>query len=131
MPQQASPQAAVPDRRDTFRLAQDQIMTQKGVVVFPPALITANGTALQKRNKMAFRVIQNCGILPVKFLVSNTEGEVPTADMFHGILAACTALDDGTGSLQSFGITGDRVAILGVGGNPRVCVFEGVAPEGV
>ena len=131
MPQQASPQAAVPDRRDSFSLLQGQVMTQSGVVVFPPSLITANGTALQKRNKMAFRVIQNCGTVPVKFLVSNTEGEVPTADMFHGILAACTAIDDGTGSLQSFGITGDRVAILGVGGNPRVCVFQGAAQEGL
>ena len=125
-----SPQANVPDRRDSFRLLQDQIMTQKGVVVFPPALITANGTALAQRPKMAFRFIQNCGTVPVKFLVSNNVSESPTASVFHGVLAACSAEDDGLGSVQSFGITGDRVAILGVGGNPRVCVFEGAAPEG-
>lgn len=131
MPQQSSPQAAVPDRRDSFSLLQDSVMTQRGVVVFPPSLITANGTVLQKRSRMSFRVIQNCGTVPVKFLISNNEADQPTADMFHGILAGCVAQDDGTGSTQSFGITGDRVAILGVGGNPRVCVFEGAAPEGL
>jgi len=78
---------------------------------------------------MAFRVIQNCGTVPVKFLVDNVNNA--TALNFHGVLAACTAIDDGTGSVQSFGITGDRVSIFGVGGNPRVCIFEGISPEGV
>lgn len=122
-----SPQASVPDRRDSFRLQQDQLVTQRGVVVLPPAIVTTNGVALLKRNKMSFRVIQNCATTPVKFLVDDVN--LCTAENFHGILAACTATDDGLGGAQSFGITGGRVSIFSAS-TPRVCTFEGVSPEG-
>lgn len=124
-----SPQAKLPTRRDAHTLLLDAVSTQKGVVVLPPRIVAANGTALEKKNRrMAFRTIQNCGIVPVKFLVDNVNDA--TALNFHGILAACSAEDDGLGSVQPFGITGDRVSILGVGGNPRVCIYEAYAPEG-
>lgn len=123
-----TPQAAVPERRSSTSLRLAQVATQPGVKILGPRIVSANGQALEKRAFGAFRQLQNCGTLPVKYLVSNT-GDC-AADTFHGILAACTAVDDGLGSVVQFGITGDRVTIFGVGGNPRVAVFEGIAPEG-
>jgi len=125
-----SPQADIAERRDNYRLMLDLLVSNKGVVVAPPLIVTANGQACARKEKISFRVIQNCGTLPVKFLVDDV-ATAPTTDMFHGILAACTTVDDGTGGSQSFGLTGNRVTILGVGGNPRVCIFEGYAPEGL
>ena len=126
----ASPQAMVPTRRDARSLLLDAISTQPGVVVLPPRIVAANGVALErKKRRMAFRVIQNCGTVPVKFLDDNEN--LATAINFHGILAACSAEDDGLGSVQAFGISGNQVSIIGVGGTPRVCIYEAYAPEGL
>lgn len=92
-----------------------------------PNLIVANGVALLKQSKTLFRQIQNCGTVPVKYLVDNDN--LCTDQNFHGILAACTAQDDGLGSIINFSKVMDRVTILGVGGNPRVCTFIGTTSE--
>lgn len=124
-----TPQAAIMERRSSTSLRLAAVATQPGVKVKGPNLVTANGEVLAKTVFAAFRQIQNCGTVPVKYLVSNT-GDCD-ANTFHGILAACSAIDDGLGSVAQFGVTGDRVTIFGVGGNPRVAVFEGSAPEGL
>jgi hypothetical protein len=128
MPTTDTPQAAVPERRSRESLLLAAVTTQPGVKILGPRLVTANGPALAETVYAAFRQLQNCGIVPVKYLVSAT-GDCD-ANTFHGILAACSTVDDGLGSVAQFGITGDRVTIFGVGGNPRVAVFEGSAPEG-
>lgn len=122
-----SPQAAVPNHRGSWELALGQVATQNGVVVRPPRIVTANGEVLAKQSRAAFRQIQNCGTNAVKFLIDNVNA--CTADNFHGILAGGSATDDGLGSVVNFGITGDRVTIYAASA-PRICVFEGVAPEG-
>ena len=122
-----TPQAAVQERRDSFSLLRAAVTTQPGTVVKGPRIVTANGEALPKVRYAAFRQLQNCGILPVKYLVADT-GDC-SADNFHGILAACTAVDDGLGSVVQFGITGERVTLFSTGAI-RVAVFEGEATEG-
>lgn len=124
----ASPQAVGLRNIRSFRQLQEGVITsQKGVSVLPPRIVTANGVALDQRLRpdgVAFRQIQNCGTVPVKYLIDNENN--CTAENFHGILAACTAVDDGLGSVLQFSITADRVSILGVGGNPRVAILEAV-----
>lgn len=125
IPIYSSPQSKVLNGiRSTRVLLEAQVSTQNGVVLQPPRIVTANGEALPRAPKAAFRIIQNCGIVPVKYLCDPENS--CTADMFHGILAPGNAVDDGLGSLINFTITGERVTILGVGGNPRVCTFIGL-----
>ena len=122
-----SPQAILPTRRDSYSLQLDSMTTQRGIVVLPPRIVEADGIALNKvSRRMAFRSIQNIGTVAVKFLDDNNE--LATANNFHGILAAGTATDDGLGSLQSFAISGNQISIIGVGGVPRVCIYEAYAP---
>ncbi len=122
-----TPQAAVQERRDSFSLLRAAVATQPGTVVKGPRLLIENGEALPKVRYAAFRQLQNCGTLPIKYLVSDVG--LCSADNFHGIMAACTAIDDGLGSVVQFGITGERVTIFSTGA-VRVAVFEGVALEG-
>ena len=126
-----SPQAAVSTRRDKMSLLRAAVATQPEIAVLGPNIITGNNQAVEalaERPYCAFRQLQNCGTTAVKYLVSK-EGNC-SANSFHGILAACVATDDGLGSVQQFGVTGDRVTIFSTGAF-RVAVFEGIAPEGL
>jgi len=123
-------QSSVPNgRRSALQLLEAAVQSQPELVVLPPLLLTANGQALEARTGSAFRILQNCGTVPVKFLVDPENS--PTADTFHGILAACSAVDDGLGSIVNFSQIPRRVSILGVGGNPRVCVWEACLPKDI
>lgn len=100
------------------------------VFVKGPRIISANGEALPQQKRPAFRKIQNCGTVAVKFLIDNANN--CTELNFHGILAPGSAQDDGFGAQGDFSQFDGRVSIYGVGGGtPRVCVIEGVAPEGL
>ena len=125
-----SPQAVgLRTKRSERSLLEGFITSQKGTVVLPPNIVIANGVCVTKRQGVAFRQIQNCGTTVVKYLIDNAN--LCTALNFHGILAAGSAVDDGLGSILQFNINGDRISILGVGGDPRVCVLEAIAPEGM
>lgn len=122
-----SPQAQLPTKRSNRQLAEALVYPSLGSGVAGPNLITANGVALLKQSKTLFRQIQNCGTVPVKYLVDNDN--LATDLNFHGILAACTAVDDGLGSIIDFSKVTDRVSIIGVGGTARVCTFIGTTSE--
>lgn len=124
----ASPQATgIPNRPSARHLVERLSTTMQSTGVLGPNIVVANGQALPEQKKTLFRQIQNCGTVPVKYLISNTED--CTALNFHGVLAACTAEDDGLGSILNLSKVSERVTILGVGGTPRVCTFVGVTPE--
>jgi hypothetical protein len=118
-----SPQAGLPTKRSAYQILDALGTPQQSSGILPPLLVVANGQALDKASGTHFRILQNCGTVPVKFLIDNDNN--CTADMFHGVLAACTVQDDGTGGIINFDKVGDRVSIIGVGGNPRVSVFVG------
>lgn len=122
-----SPQAGLPTRRSVYQILDALGSPQQSTGILPPNIISANGIALEKQNGTHFRVVQNCGTVPVKFLIDNENN--CTADMFHGVLAACASQDDGTGGIINFDKVSDRISVLGVGGTPRVCVFVGTLPN--
>ena len=120
----SSPQAVgLRSRRSDRQLLEAAVQSQRGAQVLGPRIVTANGVCCDERQGgVLLRQIQNCSIVPVKYLIDNDNN--CTADNFHGILAACSAVDDGLGSVLQMSITSQRISILGVGGNPRVSVLE-------
>ncbi len=122
-----SPQAGLPSKPSAYQLLERITSPQTSTGVMGPALIVANGECLSRQNGTMFRVVQNCGTVPVKFLIDNAND--CTADNFHGVLNACVSQDDGTGGIINFNSVTDRVSILGVGGTPRVCTFIGTTPN--
>lgn len=123
-----SPQAIVRSVRSTKQLLKDNITSQTGTTTKGPRLVTAAGPVFEKARGITWREMQNCGIVPVKYLVDNNAD--CSANNFHGILAAGNAVDDGLGSVRQFNITGDRVTVFVDSGAVRVCTFEISAPEG-
>lgn len=124
-----SPQAVgIRNVRSGHQLLRDAITSQRGTTVLGPNIVTAAGQVFSRKRGVAWREMQNCGIVPVKYLIDNNAD--CTANNFHGILAAGTAVDDGLGSIRQFNITGDRVTVFVDSGNLRVCTLEVVAPEG-
>jgi len=122
-----SPQAALPSKKSDRQLLETLSSPQASAGVLPHKIVIADGEALPRQVGTCFRQIQNCGTVPVKYYVSNTVD--CSAEVFHGILAACTTVDDGTGGAANFDRTTHRVTILGVGGNPRVATFVGTNPD--
>jgi len=123
-----SPQAKVPTRATERQLLQRITQPLVSTGVLGPNIISADGEALPAQKATVFRVIQNCGTVAVKYLVDNDN--LCTEANFHGILAACSAQDDGLGSIVDFSKVTDRITIKGVGStSPRVCTFVGVTPE--
>lgn len=128
MPVLPTPQAKLPTRATDRELLQRLSQPMVSTGVLGPALIIADGVALPAQKATLFRTIQNCGTVAVKYLVDNDN--LCTDLNFHGILAACTAEDDGLGSIVDFSKVTDRVSIKGVGSTtPRVCTFVGTTPE--
>ncbi len=124
-----SPQAVgLRSVRSSRSLLEGFITSQKGTSIKGPRLVTAAGVVADKATGVAFRQIQNCGIVPVKYLIDNNA--LCTANNFHGVLAAGSAVDDGLGSVLQFNITGDRISVFVDSGAVRVCVLECIAPEG-
>jgi hypothetical protein len=124
--QQDSPQSKIVSRiRTNHKLLEAAVQTQPDVKVLSPGLIITNGEALPNNQKAAFRQIQNCGTVAVKYLIDNENN--CTEQNFHGILAGGNAVDDGLGSVANFNITSRRVSIYAVGGvAPRVVTFVGI-----
>lgn len=119
----ANPQAVgIASVRSDRQILEAFVGQGRGNEVSPPRIVEANGMVFQQRqNGVIQRQIQNCGTLPVKFLLDNNSD--CTKDNFHGILAGGSVVDDGLGSVQNFNNTGDRVSIFCTG-TPRVCVLE-------
>lgn len=120
----SSPQAVgLRSRRSDRQLLEAAVQSQRGIQVLGPRIVTANGVCCDERQGgVVLRQIQNCSIVPVKYLIDNDNN--CDANNFHGILAACSAVDDGLGSVLQMSITSQRISIFGVGGNPRVSVLE-------
>ena len=115
---------SIPNTQDYIRQGSAAVQA----AVLPPRLVTANGVALAFRQGIVQRFIQNCGTVPVKFLISKDPADLATTDMFHGILAACTSVDDGLGSVLDFSKVVGQISIFGDGGAPRVCTYQAVEP---
>jgi hypothetical protein len=126
-------QAALPNYRDKVTMIKDNLIAQK-LSVLPPRLVVLNSVeaanlptrpALDAKKGVAIRKLQNCGTRSVKWAI----GMVPTADVFHGILAACNVADDGLGSVQDFSNIVGAIYVFDIGGNPRLATYEALAPE--
>ena len=94
---QDSPQAILP----TFTTFDQNIrgmVRAQNLDVRPPNILTAAGAeqAFANDNDVALRVLQNCGTVPVYVCI----GDTASAVNFHYILAACSATDDGLGSVM-------------------------------
>lgn len=65
--------------------------------------------------------IQNCGTTPIKYMLNNT----CSADVFHGVLAAGTAEDDGLGGILNLNLDrGIRIISLFHGAAYRAAVLK-------
>lgn len=120
-------QSLVPSRRSVSSLLRDTLIAQK-LNVAAPRLVTGLANVVTEvftaKQGVAFRMIQNCGTTAVKVAV-NTDVD---ATSFHFVLAACSAQDDGLGSVQDLSRFEGRVTITSTGAY-RVCTFEAMAPE--
>jgi len=128
-----TPQAGLPSYRDKHSLLKDAITAQK-LNVLPPRIVIENSAvvaneatkpALDAKKDVSIRQLQNCGTRKVYWSVNS----VPTAEMFHGILAGCSVQDDGLGSVKDFSNIVGAVYIFDAGGNPRVATYEALSPE--
>lgn len=107
-------------------MAQAGKSAQVGLV-HPPQLVVANGEALPRGVGDRIRIIQNVGTLPVKVLISDSE--LASDNIFHYVLGAGPAADDGYGAGFDFSAIPDRVSVYGVGGDPRVIVTRVSNPK--
>jgi hypothetical protein len=120
MPTEASVPHTIRNQRQLLELlAKSQQYT-----IDPPNVVVANGVALADKPNLFIRTLQNCGTIPVKWIVGSTVN--PTSNSFHGVLAACTDIDDGSSSILDLSSIKGDVRILGVGGSPRVATFQAV-----
>jgi hypothetical protein len=118
-----SPQAGLPNKRSDRQLLEALSTPLVSTGILPVNLIVVAGEALPKQNGTAFRVLQNCGTVPVKFLIDNENN--CTRDNFHGILSAGVAQDDGMGGIINFDKVGDRITVFVDSGSVRVATFVG------
>lgn len=108
--------------RSDRQLMEAMVGSGRGNEVFPPRIVEANGAVFQQKPEgVIMRQIQNCGTLPVKFLIDNNAD--CTKDNFHGILAGGSVVDDGLGSIMNFNATPDRISIFCTG-TPRLATLE-------
>lgn len=118
-------EANVPVRRTDFQLLRDLIVAQE-LFILPPALIEANGLAMDAKRFYAIRIMQNCGTVAVYWKF----GSAPSVNSFHGIMKAGAAVDDGNGGVVDLSRARGEVYILAATGNPRIAVLQALAPEG-
>jgi len=79
------------------------------------------GVTIGLNQALATIEIQNNGAFPVKWAVNS----VVSANSYNGILAACSAVEDGLGSIRRFvGLKG-YVSVMSVGGAGSVSTFIG------
>ena len=118
-------QAVLPETRIGVDYLRDLLLAQH-LVVDPATIVTQNGEVFNDTEGVCLRFMQNCGTVPVKYLISNEDA---AADKFHGIIAGGSVVDDGLGSIVDLSRFKGRVSIFGVGGNPRVATFRAHGPE--
>lgn len=120
-----SPQAILPVFRTWDELMKNQLVAQH-LDVLPPNIKTGTGAedAFPVEEGVAMRFMQNCGLEPVKVCI----GDTATADVFHFILAGCSAVDDGLGSIVDVSKYKGKVSIYSAAAH-RVATFRAYAPE--
>ena len=123
----ASPQSGVGGTRTLGDALRDITATGTGVTR-PPFIAVINGEVLPRSKNDRIRWLQNLGTSPVKWLANNTDN--CSAALFHGVLAAGTAEDDGFGGMVDLHTIGERVTIY-CAATPRVAVIRVVNPEGM
>lgn len=87
-------QAQVPSVRSSRQLLLDAIRAQD-LIVESPKIVTAAGIALADENGVAVRTLQNVGTVAVFYVLDPTNN--PSFNNMHGVLAAGTSNNDGTG----------------------------------
>ena len=127
----SSPQAVgLFNKRSSRHLLEAAVTSQRGATVSGKILLNADGEVFAQVKPplgVAYRHIQNRGTTAVKYLIDNVND--CTEQNFHGILAGGSALDDGLGSVMTWGITADRITIFGVAGaTPNIVAIEVTVP---
>lgn len=122
-----SPQAILPVFTTLDQNIRSLIRAQN-LDVRPPNLLTASGaeTAFPDSDAIAFRVLQNCGTNAVYVCI----GDTASANNFHYILAACSAQDDGLGSVMDCSKYKGAVSIYSSAAH-RVATFAAYGPSKV
>lgn len=122
------PQANVPDFLAPGAFLKG-LIAARDLIVEPPRIVAANdGVAVDAfiaEDGGALRVLQNCCIYPIKYAVDTDVA----AESFHGILAGCTAQDDGLGSVVDLSRFKGRISVMATGGALRACTFNAYLPE--
>lgn len=121
-----TPQSKVGGTRSPRGLMEAIAGNAQDYIVHPTKLITANGEALPRGKNDKMRILQNCGTVAVKYLLSDVEDA--RADHFHGVLMAGAAQDDGSGGVIDFSNISTRISIYAASA-PRVAVVRITAPE--
>lgn len=122
------PQANVPSRRGPGSFLQNAVDARNLDVRQPTIKTSADGiavTVFEDEVGVAIRAMQNCCAFPVKYAINQTV----TANSFHGILAACSATDDGLGSYVDLSKFRGYVSVLATGGALRLATFIAYNPE--
>lgn len=127
----SSPQAVgLFSKRSVRHIQEAAVTSQRGATLNGKILVNANGEVFAQVKPplgVAYRQIQNRGTTAVKFLLDNVND--CSEENFSGILAGGSALDDGLGSVMTWGITPHRITIYGVGATtPNVCAIEVTVP---
>lgn len=92
----------------------------KNVVVQPTKLVVADGQAIPETLNGSLKFLQNCAVAPLLYKI----GSAPLSnDDFHGILAGCSAQDDGLGSVVNLSAFQQSIWVKAQTGTPRVCVI--------
>ncbi len=126
MPQgdNVSPQAVgLPNMETAGELLRAMSGIERGLTTMPPRLIEASGLAFEKNDSTVWKFLQNCGTNVVYWAAGVGAGDVSTTN-FHGILAACTAQDDGLGSVVNLSRIPGPIYLYSVSGVMRVAVTE-------
>ncbi len=125
-----SPQANIPSRRNAYQVLVGIGGSIPEAQLSAPRIILvaqAGVEVLPRVQNAVIRVIQNCGTVAVKFLVSDEMN--CSSDQFHQILSPGMAQDDGSGAQADFSKISHRVSCYCDSGNGRIAIFYALAPE--
>ena len=121
-----TPQSKVGGTRSPRGLMEAIAGNAQDYLIHPAKLIVANGEAIPRGKNDKMRILQNCGAVAVKYLLSDTEDA--SAALFHGVLMAGASQDDGAGGVIDFSNISTRISIYAATA-PRVSVIRITAPE--
>ena len=115
------------EMRSPYQLMQALVMGQD-LFVQDPVILTAAGLILPSKRLVSIRTLANIGTVAAMWRIGGT----PTTDSFHGVLGACSSVNDGYGSIVDLSrFRGDvYVAPIPGAGTFRVVAFQAMSEEG-